>query len=163
MTLIRKMAGAGSLLAIAVLVMGVFMAQTASAQPTNPMGVYGLTGTGDVVAGDVIEVFVGGESVGTSTAVEGEGWIVEIQDGSTGAVVSFTINGEATNETLEYAGFSTQEVVLTKVVGGGAPAPAPTGNGGFAGTTGTSMALVLALGAFAAAMVAGARTATRGR
>jgi hypothetical protein len=104
MTLIRKMAGAGSLLAIAVLVMGVFMAQTASAQPTNPMGVYGLTGTGDVVAGDVIEVFVGGVSAGTSTAVEGEGWIVEIQDGSTGAVVSFTINGNAANETLEYAG-----------------------------------------------------------
>ena len=35
------------------------------------------------------------------------------------------------------------------------------GTGGLLGSTGTSMALVLALGVFAAAMVAGGRTATR--
>ena len=36
-----------------------------------------------------------------------------------------------------------------------------SGNAGLLGSTGTSMALVLALGVFAAAMVAGGRTATR--
>lgn len=39
----------------------------------------------------------------------------------------------------------------------------PAGNVGLLGTTGTSIALVLVLGAFAAKMVAGARTATRER
>lgn len=41
--------------------------------------------------------------------------------------------------------------------------PAQTGNAGLLGTTGTSIALVLVLGVFAATMVAGARTATRGQ
>ncbi len=44
-----------------------------------------------------------------------------------------------------------------------APAPAKTGDAGLLGTSGTSMALVLMLGIAAAALVAGARTATRGR
>lgn len=39
--------------------------------------------------------------------------------------------------------------------------PRETGNAGLLGSTGTSVALVLALGVFAAAMVAGGRTATR--
>ncbi|MDA0270383.1 MAG: hypothetical protein O2798_09245 [Chloroflexi bacterium] len=162
MTLIRKMAGAGTLFAIAALVMGVFMAQTASAQPANPMAVYGITGQGDVAADDVIEVFVGGTSVGTANAVAGEGWILEIQNGTDGSAVTFTINGVAAAETVNYAGFQSVEVTLTEAAAP-APTPAPTGNAGLMGTTGTSMALILALGAFAAAMVAGARTATRTR
>lgn len=161
MTLIRKMAGAGTLFAIAALVMGVFMAQTASAQPANPMAVYGITGQGDVAAGDVIEVYVDGTAVGTATAAAGEGWILEIQNGTDGAAVTFTINGVAAAETVNYAGFQSVEVTLTEAAA--APAPAPTGNAGLMGSTGTSMALILALGAFAAAMVAGARTATRTR
>ncbi len=44
-----------------------------------------------------------------------------------------------------------------------AAAPAKTGNAGLLGTSGTSMALVLMLGIAAAGLVAGARTATRGR
>ena len=59
-------------------------------------------------------------------------------------------------------------LALTVAAGGAAapatpPAPAKTGNAGLFGTTGTSMALVVVLGVFAATMVAGARTATRGR
>ena len=51
--------------------------------------------------------------------------------------------------------------VLTVAAGGTTPAPAATGNAGLFGTTGTSMALIVVLGVFAATMVAGARTATR--
>lgn len=162
MTLIRKMAGAASFFAVAALVLGTFMAQGVSAQAPNPMSVFGLTGGGDVVEGSVIEASIDGESVGTATA-GADGWAIDIQSGSDGATVTFTIDGEAAAETVTYAGFQQVEVTLTLGEGGGTPGPAPTGNAGLIGTTGTSMALVLALGAFAAAMVAGARTATRAR
>lgn len=44
-----------------------------------------------------------------------------------------------------------------------APVPGKTGNAGLAPSTGTSMAMVLVLGAGTALFVAGARKATRGR
>lgn len=159
MTLIRKMAGALSLTAIAALM----LASVASAQPANPMQVFGVTGSGDVVEGTVVEAMIGGASVGTATATA-DGWVIDIQNGTNGDEVSFTIDGEAAAETVAYEGFASTEVTLT--AGGGAgggdtPAPAETGNAGLLGSAGTSMALVLALGVFAAAMVAGGRTATR--
>lgn len=163
MTLIRKMAGALSLSAIAALMLATVFAATANAQPANPMQVFGVTGNGDVVEGSVIEAMINGESVGTATATA-DGWVIDIQNGTNGDTVSFTIDGNAAAETVSYEGFASTEVALT--AGGGAgggetPAPAETGNAGLLGSTGTSMALVLALGVFAAAMVAGGRTATR--
>ena len=163
MTLIRKMAGALSLSAIAALMLATVFAATANAQPANPMQVFGVTGNGDVVEGSVIEAMINGESVGTATA-SADGWVIDIQNGTNGDEVSFTIDGEAAAETVSYEGFASAEVTLT--AGGGAgggdtPTPAETGNAGLLGSAGTSMALVLALGVFAAAMVAGGRTATR--
>jgi len=160
MTLIRKMAGALSLGAIAALMLASF----ASAQPANPMQVFGVTGSGDVVEGTVVEAMIDGESVGTATATA-DGWVIDIQNGTDGATVEFTIDGEPAAETVTYEGFASSEVTLTagEGAGGGSetPTPAETGNAGLLGSTGTSMALVLALGVFAAAMVAGGRTATR--
>ena len=161
MTLIRKMAGALSLGAIAALM----LASIASAQPANPMQVFGVTGEGDIVEGSVVEASIDGESVGTATATA-DGWVIDIQNGTDGDTVSFTIDGEAAAETVTYAGFASSEVSLTAGTGAGGggtatPGPAETGNAGLLGSTGTSMALVLALGVFAAAMVAGGRTATR--
>jgi hypothetical protein len=160
MTLIRKMAGAASLFAVAALMMAAFAVNTASAQPASPMTVYGLTGQGDVAAGDVINAYIDGEMVGTATA-DAEGWSIAIQDGAAGATVTFSINGNAAAETVTYEAFGFAEVALTEGEAAPAPAPAPTGNAGMMGSTGTSMALVLALGVFAAALVAGGRTATR--
>ena len=160
MTLIRKMAGALGITAIAALM----LASVAAAQPANPMQVFGVTGEGDVVEGSVIEASIDGESAGTATATA-DGWVIDIQNGTNGDEVSFTIDGEAAAETVEFEGFASTEVTLTAGEGAGGgeetPGPAETGNAGLLGTTGTSMALVLALGVFAAAMVAGGRTATR--
>jgi len=161
MTLIRKMAGALSLSAIAALMLASVFASSASAQPVNPMQVFGVTGSGDVVEGSVIEALIDGASVGTATATA-DGWVIDIQNGTDGDTVTFTIDGAAAAETVTYAGFGSVEVTLTAgAAGAETPAPGETGNAGLLGSTGTSMALVLALGVFAAAMVAGGRTATR--
>jgi hypothetical protein len=161
MTLIRKMAGAASLFAVAALMVAAFAANTASAQPASPMTVFGLSGTGDVAEGDVINAYIDGEMVGTATA-DAEGWSIAIQDGAAGASVTFSINGVSAAETVDYEAFGFAEVVLTEgAPAAPAPVPAETGNAGMLGSTGTSMALVLALGVFAAALVAGGRTATR--
>lgn len=159
MTLIRKMAGALSLSAIAALMLASVFATSASAQAANPMDVYGVTGNGGVVEGTAIEAFIDGASVGTATATA-EGWTISIPNGTNGAVVTFTIDGAPAAESIDYTGFALVEVTLTAGAGE-VPAPAETGNAGLLGSTGTSMALVLALGVFAAAMVAGGRTATR--
>jgi hypothetical protein len=164
MTLISKMTGGITLSAIAVLVMGAFMAATVSAQIPLPHTVYG----GGLEDGQVIEVFVDGESLGTVEVGEqgfpGE-WAFEIQpDGiEEGAVVTFTIDGDAAAESAEFEFGAVSEVTLTVADGTTDPAPDPadTGNAGLMGSAGTSMALVLALGVFAAALVAGGRTAVR--
>lgn len=161
MTLLRKLAGAASLFAVAALMVAAFSASSANAQAANPMQVFGLTGAGAVVEGDVVQAWIGGEVVGTATA-DAAGWVIDIQNGANGDEVAFSINGDLAAETVTYEGFGAVEVALTVGEGGGeAPAPAETGNAGLMGSTGTSMALVLALGVFAAAMVAGGRTATR--
>ena len=160
MTLIRKMAGALSLSAIAALMLATVLAASASAQAANPMQVYGVTGNGDVVEGTVVEAMIDGATVGNATATA-DGWVIDIQNGANGDTVTFTINGEAAAETVTYEGFGAAEVALTAGEATEAPTPAETGNAGLMGSTGTSMALVLALGVFAAAMVAGGRTATR--
>ncbi len=166
MTLIRKMAGAFSLTAIAALMLASVFAASASAQPANPMQVFGVTGNGDVVAGTVVVAMIDGASVGTATTTA-DGWVIDIQNGTDGDSVTFTIDGEAAAETVSYQGFGSVQVSLTAgaatppAPGGQTPGPAETGNAGLMGSTGTSMALVLALGVFAAAMVAGGRTATR--
>lgn len=160
MTLIRKMAGAGTLFAVAALVMATFAASYAGAQPANPMQVFGITGQGDVAEGDTVEASINGESVGTATA-DADGWVIDIQNGTNGDTVNFSINGESAAETVTYEGFGAAEVTLTAGEGTTAPTPGETGNAGLLGSTSTSMALVLALAVFAAALVAGGRTATR--
>lgn len=160
MTHIHKMAGAASLFAVAALMMASFAASSANAQPANPMQVYGLTGAGDVVAGDEIGAWIDGVQIGTGEA-DADGWVINIQNGTNGDTVAFSINGDLAAETVTYEGFGAAEVALTAADAPDAPTPAETGNAGLMGSTGTSMMLVLALGVFAAALVAGGRTATR--
>ena len=111
-------------------------------------------------------------SVGTATVDASGNWSIDIQAGGTANVangdkVTFTLDGKAANESVTFqAGQfpAPPGIKLTAApAGAAAPAPAKTGNAGLFGTTGTSMALVMVLGVFAATMVAGARTATRGR
>jgi hypothetical protein len=167
MTLISKMTGGITLSAIAVLVMGAFMAATVSAQFPLPMIVTG----GGLDDGDVVEVIVDGVVLGETEVGAVEGfpgeWVFEIlaDDYEVGSVITFTVNGEAAAESVEVTETGQViEVTLTPaddVDEPAAPDPADTGNAGLMGSAGTSMALVLALGVFAAALVAGGRTAVR--
>ncbi len=170
MALIRKMAALGTAMAVAAVLFGAFAA-SANAQ-TPPFTAYG---TG-LTAGDVVTATIGGDACGEATVDADGNWLIYVEAGGdcapvAGDEINFAINGEAANETATYsAGGAPADVAngisLTLADGGDggetpAPGPSDTGNAGLLGSTGTSMALVLALGVFAAAMVAGGRTATR--
>ena len=174
MTLIRKKAGLGLMLAVAGLMLSAYLASSAFAQ-TPPFTAYGTTGLDE---GQVVEVFVGDASCGTDTVNAAGEWgpIYAGADecpATEGDEITFTVDGAAA---------VAAEAPVTFVAGGApadpavgivldvgepvddddAPAPAPTGNAGLVGGAGsTSMALVMLLGVLGAALVAGARVATR--
>ena len=121
----------------------------------------------------MVEAFKGTASVGKATVNATGDWSLDIQPAGTAAVangdaITFKLDGASVTQTVTFQGGQFPAPPgLALTVGAApataAPAPAKTGNAGLFGTTGTSMALVVVLGVFAATMVAGARTATRGR
>lgn len=166
MALIRKMASLGSAIAIAAVMFGALSASTNAQTP--PFTAYG---TG-LDAGAEVTAWIGEDACGEATADADGNWLIYVEAGGDcapveGDEISFQLDGADANETATYvAGGAPDDVAngidLTLAEGGGeTPEPAPTGNAGLLGSAGTSMALVLALGVFAAAMVAGGRTATR--
>lgn len=168
MSLIRKTAGLGAAVAIAAIMLGTLAASVSAQVP--PFRAYG---TG-LTPGAVVSAHVGGDLCGEAVVDADGNWVMNVPDtGATcapvaGDEISFQIDGAATNETATWmAGGAPADVAtgisltLAEAAAPEAPAPSPTGNAGLLGSTGTSMALVLALGVFAAAMVAGGRTATR--
>lgn len=172
MALIRKTAGVGTAIALAAVLFGA-LAASASAQTTPPFRAYG---TG-LTPGAVVTAHIDGELCSTATVDADGNWVMNVPDGDTcapveGDVISFQIDGQATNETAVYqSGGAPANVAtgITLTLADAAtptatpevPGPSPTGNAGLLGSTGTSVALVLALGVFAAALVAGGRQATR--
>lgn len=167
MAFIRKMTALGTALAIAAVLFGAFSA-SASAQAI-PFTAYGS----GLTAGDTVGAWVGGVVCGETTVDADGNWVLQISSTdpcapTDGSEIAFSINGVTANGTATFAEGGTPADVavgITLTAGAAAaaaaPAPAETGNAGLLGSTGTSMALVLALGVFAAAMVAGGRTATR--
>ena len=164
MAFIRKMTALGTALAMAAVLFGAFAA-SASAQAV-PFTAYGS----GLTAGDTVGAWVGGVACGETTVDADGNWVLQISSTdpcapTAGSEIAFSINGVTANETATFAEGGTPADVaagITLTAGAGeTPAPAETGNAGLLGSTGTSMALVLALGVFAAAMVAGGRTATR--
>ena len=166
MALIRKLAGLGTAIAVAAVLFGAISA-SANAQ-TPPFTAYG---TG-LTAGAVVGAWIGDTACGEATVDADGNWLIYVEAAGDcapvdGDEISFTIDGAAAAETAVYsAGGAPADVangIALTVADGGteAPEPAETGSAGLLGSTGTSMALVLALGVFAAAMVAGGRTATR--
>ena len=166
MTLTRKFAMVGAAAVAALMLMSTVALSTASAQAALPYKAFGVGLTGTTT----VEAWKGTTSVGKATVASGN-WAIDINTGgaanvANGDKITFTLDGKAANESVTFQGgqFSTGAtgLALTVAAGGAAtPAPAKTGNAGLFGTPGTSMALVLVLGVFAATMVAGARTATR--
>lgn len=176
MALIRKTASLGSAIALAAVLFGA-LAGSAGAQATPPFRAYGT----DQTPGDVVTAWVDGEQCAAATVDADGNWVMNVPDGDTcvpveGDIIEFQVNGETCDATAVYqsggapadvangidlgtceAAAATPTASPTAVV----PGPSPTGNAGLLGSTGTSVALVLALGVFAAAMIAGGRAATR--
>ena len=175
MALIRKFALIGAAAAAALMLMGTVALSTASAQAALPYKAYGS----GLKAAAVVEAFKGTASVGKATVDASGNWSIDIQAGGTANVangdkIDFKLDGAAAAQNVTFQGGqfpAPPGLALTLAPAapapapgaGGAPAPAKTGNAGLFGATGASMALVVVLGVFAATMVAGARTATRGR
>lgn len=169
MTFTRKLAGLGIALAAAAVMFSAF-AVSASAQ-TPPYTAYGI----GQKAGAKIAANIAGKSCGAAVTVDAQGqWKITIGTDAAcapkeGDVISFTIDGVAAIPTVKWtAGGAPADAAkgIALVAGAGAPAapaPAKTGDAGLLGASGTSMALVLMMGIAAAALVAGARTATRER
>ena len=167
MTLIRKFAMVGAAAVAALMLMSTVALSTASAQAALPYKAYG-SGLTTVTA---VEAWKGTASVGKATVAAGN-WSIDIQPGgaanvANGDKITFKIDGKAANESVTFQGGQFPAppglalTVAAAAAADAAPKPATTGNAGLFGTTGTSMALIVVLGVFAATMVAGARTATR--
>jgi len=166
MTLTRKLAGIGIAFAAAAVLFSAF-AVSASAQ-TPPYTAYGV----GQKAGAKIAANIGGKACGGDATVDASGnWKLVIGTDAAcapkgGDTVAFSIDGAAATQTVKWtAGGAPADAAkgIALTAGGAAPAPAKTGDAGLLGTSGTSMALVLMMGIAAAALVAGARTATRER
>ena len=167
MPLLKKMSGLGIALAAAALLFS-SLATTVTAQ-TPPFVAYGTGAT----SGDAIVVLVGGASAGTATADADGNWGPVNVDGASGDAITFTVNGTDAEQSATWSSGGTPSDVaagfVLTVAGSAssaapaapaAPAPSDTGNAGLV-ATGSSSALMLLTGAFAASMVAGARFATR--
>ena len=167
--MIRKLAMVGVAAVAALMLMSTVALGTASAQAALPYKAYGS----GLKAGQVVEAFKGTASVGKATVDASGNWSIDIQAGgaanvANGDKITLKLDGKDAAQSVTFQGgqFSAPPGLALTVAAGGTttpPAPAKTGNAGLFGTTGTSAALVVVLGVFAATMVAGARTATRGR
>ena len=172
MSVIRKLAGFTAALVMAALLFGA-VASTANAQ-TSFFVAYG-TGLSD---GDTVEVFANGVSCGTITADADGTWVGQVgTDGAeasdcaavAGDELTFTLNGEATTATETYANGGTPAdaangislLVDMDMDAGGQVSPPDLGNAGLipSSSAGSSLWLMLALGALLVTFVAGARTA----
>ena len=166
MKLTRKFMALGVAFAAAAVLFSGF-AVSASAQ-TPPYTAYGI----GQKAGAKITANIAGKSCGAGATADAAGnWKITIATTDAcapkeGDTVAFAIDGAAAKETVKWtAGGAPADAAkgIALTAGAAAPAPAKTGDAGLLGSTGTSMALVLMMGIAAAALVAGARTATRER
>ena len=164
MTMIRKFAMVGAAAVAALMLMSTVALSTASAQAALPYKAYGS----GLTTVKLVEALKGTAVVGKADVAAGN-WSIDIQPGGTANVangdkITFRIDGKEAAQSVTFQGGqfpAPPGLALTAGTGGTTPAPAKTGNAGLFGTTGTSMALIVVLGVFAATMVVGARTATR--
>jgi hypothetical protein len=179
MTVTKGLTRLAAALGLFAFVLGLSAAFAGTTHAQNPPGTFYGTASAD----DEVGALVGTASCGTATAGSDGFWMMQIAEDaacspSDGDTVSFTLNGDATNETETWkpgggpadaaAGVSLTLAAMAPTM---APTMAPeapaTGNAGLlAADQGSSPWLALSLGVLALAMVAGARAATgwqRGR
>ena len=168
MSVLRKMAAPLAALTVATLLFGA-LATSASAQ-VPPFTAYGSNQT----AGAVVEAWINSVSCGSATVDADGNWLLQIGTDAPcspaeGDTIAFTLDGAATSAAeIWKAGGAPSDVAggstLEPITGGPVvPPPADTGNAGFLAENSTSLASMLALGAFALLAVGGARAATRRR
>jgi hypothetical protein len=187
MTLSKGLTRLAAALGLFAFVLGLSAAFAGTTHAQNPPGTF----YGTASAGDEVEAWVGTASCGTATAGSDGFWMMQIAEDaacspSDGDTVSFTLNGDATNETESWkpgGGPADAAGGVSLTLAAMAPTPATpdpemapspampeapmTGNAGLlAADQGSSPWLALSLGVLALTMVAGARAATgwqRGR
>jgi hypothetical protein len=166
---LRKTLALSAAFVVAVALFGA-LSTSASAQAA-PFTAYGTGAT----AGDEIGIWAGSTLCTTATVDSSGNW-GPVQVGESlgdcsfadGDTISFSVNGAVADESETWAAQGAPAdrangTTLT-VTGGEAPVPGPTGNAGLASSdAGTSSIVALLLAAFAVAMVAGGRAATRTR
>ena len=171
---LRKTLALSAAFVVAVALFGA-LSTSASAQMGAPFTAYGTGAT----AGDEIGIWAGSTLCTTATVDSSGNW-GPVQVGESlgdcsfadGDTISFSVNGAVANESETWAAQGAPADVANgtalTVTGGEAgrvaPVPGPTGNAGLASSdAGTSSIVALLLAAFAVAMVAGGRAATRTR
>ena len=179
MTVTKGLTRLAAALGLFAFVLGLSAAFAGTTHAQNPPGTF----YGTASAGDEVGALVGTASCGTATAGSDGFWMMQIAEDaacspSDGDTVSFTLNGDATNETETWkpgGGPADAAGGVSLTLAAMAPTMAPTmapeapatGNAGLlAADQGSSPWLALSLGVLALAMVAGARAATgwqRGR
>jgi hypothetical protein len=185
MTLLKGFARPGAVTALFAVLLSVALAVGSTTYAQGPP--HRVYGTGQT-AGDTITVSIGGVECGELTADSSGNWgPLDIESSNacapaSGSVINFAVNGEAATEAGAWAsggsppsdGFSA--ATGYGAAGGGltvaaaaaaaapaataAPAPAPpaTGNAGMATAAGSSLWLVLGMGALALGLLAAGRT-----
>ena len=175
MILSKGLTRLGGVVALAALLLAAGLASAPSAHAQAPTILWGPAAAADsVIVASVDGVGCKTAEVDAATLV----WAVQIDDGECGAAsgseITFTVDGNAANETVAWSAGGASEVTLTYDMGdmGGdgddtmtpeppkPPKPPDTGNAGLAGTSSSSPWLALGLGALAVAMLAGARSVT---
>jgi hypothetical protein len=190
MILNKSLARFGGAVALAALLLGAGLGFASTAHADMSMLLYGPAERPD----SEILVFVDGDECETAdvdpeeSSATGFLWDVEIEAGEcgadTGSLISFTLDGQLANETIEWQAFGIPEDVVVGIIltvdDGAAPTPTPenpiatptptpnpiagtptppeSGGAGLAGGGGPSPWLVLGFGALAVATLAGARS-----
>ena len=148
---------------------------SAHAQQGPDTATYYGTGLSD---GDTVAASIGGTECDSTTANAAGEWVVRVGPGDCspgeGDTVSFSVNGDAAEQTVEWSRGGFGEVTLTVAAmpetpddeddNGDMPAmpeEPDTGNAGLVGSASSSPFAALALAFLAVAGIAGARVATR--
>jgi hypothetical protein len=168
MSLTRRFSVAGLSAVMITVIAGALFASSALAQPALPFKAYGS----GLKAGQVVTATKGTTEVARATVDANGNWTMDIpaDKANPGDAIGFTLDGQRANQTITYQNgqfVPPPGLALTVAAGGGAaptPGPAKTGNAGLLGqSTGSNTTMILAFGAMALVLAAGARAATRTR
>ena len=190
MILSKGLTRLGGVVALAALLLGLGLASGPAAHAQAPVVLWGEAPAADSAIAAWVDGAECKDATVEADASSSTGytWFVQINDGecdaSAGSEIGFSVDGTAANETVTFSAGLATAVALTYDMGDGddgmddgddgmdggddgmdggdgmTPQPPDTGSAGLAGTSSSSHALALGLGALAVAMLAGGRLVT---